>query len=184
MAGYNNNRRFPPKLKDTLRANKSAFALLDGGRNLEITATLTAQADAMIGPQRKRSLDIDKAHGKHPRLERAVNDEIRKLKFDGELWRNSRGMIHMGNGRYMPYGLGPDGASDWIGYRSIVITAAMVGKRVAQFIAVEAKRRPSEKPRPNQVAFIDSVVAAGGVAGVAHSGDEALEIINRAANDD
>jgi len=51
----------------------------------------------------------------------------------------------------------------------------MVGRRVAVFTAVEIKADTS--PTPEQINFIEAVQEAGGIAGVAHSADEAEGII-------
>jgi hypothetical protein len=53
----------------------------------------------------------------------------------------------------------------------------MLGSIIAQFVAIEAKR-PGEKADDNQQRFIDQVKAAGGCAGVATSGEQALELIS------
>lgn len=152
------------------------MALWDTGRNPELTARINAQFDAAIWPERKRALNIDKAHGKHPQPERKVNEQIAAMKFDGKLYRNNRGAVSLGNGNFMRYGVGPNGAGDWIGWRSVTITPAMVGRRVALFANIEAKS-PGRNADPDQSAFIDYVLAAGGIAGVAHSATEALAII-------
>jgi VRR-NUC domain. len=57
------------------------------------------------------------------------------------------------------------GASDLIGWTSVVITPEMVGQRVAVFTAGEAKA-PKGQPTEDQRRFIDQVRADGGIAGV------------------
>lgn len=111
-------------------------------------------------------------------LESAVNDDI----YDAfkhhpavKLYRNNRGVAQYGN-QLVRYGVGPKGGADWIGYVSVVITPEMVGTKIAQFAAVEAKR-PGEKADENQQTFIDGVKAAGGKAGVATSAAEAKAIL-------
>lgn len=112
------------------------------------------------------------------KLERAVNDEIydavKKLRL-AELWRNNRGVALYGN-QHVRYGVGPNGASDWIGYRRILVTAEMVGRFVAQFVAVEAKA-PGEDLRRDQRLFIDRVTNDGGCAGVARSAEDVRRIL-------
>lgn len=111
-------------------------------------------------------------------LESAVNDDIyavaKKLK-QGPLWRNNRGLAQYGN-HQVAYGVGPNGASDWIGYRRLFITTDMVGSFVAQFVAIEAKR-PGEATREDQQRFIDRINADGGLAGAATSADEAEQLL-------
>lgn len=113
-------------------------------------------------------------------LEASVNDEIydaAKTSDHIKLWRNNRGIAIQG-GHQVRYGVGPNGAADWIGYRRLFVTAEMVGKSFAQFLAIEAKR-PGEKPDDNQQRFLNSINAAGGVAGHATSAAEAREIWER-----
>lgn len=66
-------------------------------------------------------------------------------------------------------GLEVPGSADLIGWHTIVITPAMVGKRVAVFTAPEVKR-DGQYPSADQKHFIDNVQKAGGIAGVVRSG--------------
>ena len=112
-------------------------------------------------------------------LESSVNDEIYgAFKNDPKvkLYRNNRGVAVYGN-KQVAYGVGPRGGSDWIGYRRVFITSDMIGSWIAQFVALEAKR-PGEKADDNQQRFIEQVKAAGGCAGVATSGQEAVELLS------
>lgn len=84
------------------------------------------------------------------------------------------GDIVVRQGRRIEFGLGV-GSSDNIGWKSIVITPSMVGKRVAVFTAIESKTdkgRASEE----QKNFICRVQEAGGFAGIARNEQQALEI--------
>lgn len=67
------------------------------------------------------------------------------------------------------------GSADLIGWRSIVITPDMVGRRVAIFAAVEVKAR-SGRLTAEQRAFLEAVWRAGGIAGVARSEAEAVAL--------
>ncbi len=69
-----------------------------------------------------------------------------------------------------------EGSSDIVGWRPLPITQDMVGGVVAQFIAVEDKSETDRATR-EQGAFLAAVKAAGGVAGVARSVDEALALL-------
>jgi hypothetical protein len=60
------------------------------------------------------------------------------------------------------------GSSDLIGYRPVVVTAAMVGTTLAQFAAIEVKTARGRE-RPEQRHFRTVVTAAGGLAVVARS---------------
>jgi hypothetical protein len=68
------------------------------------------------------------------------------------------------------------GSADLIGYRSITITPEMVGQQVAVFTSIEVKT-PTGRLRPEQQAWLDTVQAAGGIAGVARSVEDALRIM-------
>ena len=107
------------------------------------------------------------------------------------LWRNSRGkgwigpvVGHQSDGSILilkpqriEFGL-VNGASDLIGLTQITITADMVGKTVAVFTAIEVKP-PGEEAKTHQQHFIDFVNNFGGLAGVAHSPDEATRLVTR-----
>lgn len=69
------------------------------------------------------------------------------------------------------------GQSDLLGWRSIIITPDMVGSRVAVFLAIECKRTEGGRTSKDQRHFIDAVIAAGGIAGVANSSQEATRIL-------
>lgn len=64
------------------------------------------------------------------------------------------------------------GSSDLIGFRSVVIG----GERVAVFSAVECKT-PTGRARPEQKAFVRTVLDHGGFAGFARTPDEARSIL-------
>ena len=72
--------------------------------------------------------------------------------------------------------LAPPGTSDIIGCRSVLITPAMVGQTIAQFVAVEVKR-PGEKPEKHQERYLALMRSRGAVAGVARSPAEALGLL-------
>lgn len=94
---------------------------------------------------------------------------------DVRLFRNNVGALQDKNGRWVTYGLCP-GSSDLIGWRSVEITPAMVGQRVAIFTALEAKA-PGERPSREQNAFLRAVQLHGGLAGDYRSLDEARAIL-------
>jgi hypothetical protein len=115
--------------------------------------------------------------------ENAVSNAIQVAHGRGavRLLRNNVGALPDRSGRLVRYGLGQSGAtrvvgtSDLIGWRTITITPDMVGQTIAQFVAIEVKDRATATPE--QEAFIDAVNRAGGLAGVAHSPDEAAAIL-------
>jgi hypothetical protein len=117
---------------------------------------------------------------------------------DARLWRNQVGMSWTGKShqavrretvvlepgdvvirgaRMVKVGMGK-GSPDLIGYRVVEVTPAMLGSRIAVFAGVEVK---SAKGRvsPEQQNFLDRLGAAGGLAGVARSPEDAHAILNR-----
>lgn len=99
------------------------------------------------------------------------------------LWRNNVGVLLDRNGRPVAYGLGSEGGralpgtSDAIGLHTITITADMVGRQVAVFVAIEAKDL-AQLTSP-QRAFLLAVHRAGGIAGCARSVDDARRIFEQ-----
>lgn len=72
--------------------------------------------------------------------------------------------------RRIVYGLCP-GSTDLVGFRSIVITADMIGKTIAQIVAPEVKTGQGQL-QGSQSPFIETIRNAGGVAGVVRSTDD------------
>ena len=68
------------------------------------------------------------------------------------------------------------GSADLIGWRTITITPDMVGQQVAVFTSIEVKT-PTGRVRPEQQQWLKAVQAAGGVAGIARSVEDAQAII-------
>lgn len=105
-----------------------------------------------------------------------------------KLFRNNRGVFWAGkviehdghavtllNPRRQECGLF-QGASDLIGWTSVVVTPEMVGQPVALFTSgeIKAARRRFE---PGQETWLANVAAAGGLAGVLRSEDDALRLV-------
>jgi hypothetical protein len=108
--------------------------------------------------------------------EQRIQNDIR-LEFGSgpaRLWRNNTGALKDSTGRLVRYGL-CQGSSDIIGLRTRVITENDLGHRFAQFVAIEVKDRG--RPTAEQEAFIQMVLQAGGLAGVAHSVEDARAIL-------
>lgn len=74
------------------------------------------------------------------------------------------------------------GSSDLIGWRTRIITQDMVGKKVAQFVAVEVKS-PNGKPSDSQKNFLAAAKAAGALCGVAKSEDDVVAILAGSSGD-
>lgn len=71
------------------------------------------------------------------------------------------------------------GASDLCGWTTVRITPQMVGRDVAVFTAIETKRSKGGRVSTEQKNFINQVNAAGGIAGVASSPEQATAIIDQ-----
>lgn len=69
------------------------------------------------------------------------------------------------------------GASDLNGWTEIVITPAMIGRKVAIYTAIETKESGGGDKSEEQVNFVEQVRQAGGIAGFASSPEDALKVI-------
>lgn len=108
-----------------------------------------------------------------------VNADIREWKkkhHNIQLFRNNVGTVALENGGMIRYGVGGPGGSDFIGYKTLVITPDMVGDRVAVFVAIESKR-PGGNLTEAQEEFLRNVTYDGGKAGVVHSVEELARIL-------
>ena len=79
------------------------------------------------------------------------------------------------SGRLVQFGLAR-GSADLIGWRTLVITPEMVGQRIAVFTSLEIKT-PTGRLAPAQRHWLHAVHQAGGIAGVARSVQDALQIV-------
>ena len=78
------------------------------------------------------------------------------------LFRNQVGSLpDPRTGRLVTFGLAR-GSADLMGWRTITVTADMVGQRLAVFTSVEVKT-PTGRVRPDQTAWLTAVQAAGAV---------------------
>ena len=91
------------------------------------------------------------------------------------LWRNNTGALVDQQGRFVRFGL-CKGSSDLIGLRSLEITPELLGRRIAQFVALEVKT-PLGTLSPEQRAFLRLVEKLGGVAAVCRSVNEAEQVL-------
>lgn len=109
--------------------------------------------------------------------EQQIQQHIRVAcsKGDCRLFRNNTGILKDQNGRPVQFGL-CKGSADLIGWRSITITPEMVGQRIAVFTSIEVKT-PTGRVRPEQRQWMDAVQAAGGIAGIARSVEDAERLI-------
>ena len=92
------------------------------------------------------------------------------------LFRNQVGSLpDPRTGRLVTFGLAK-GSADLIGWRTITVTADMVGQRLAVFTSIEVKT-PTGRVRPDQTAWLSAVQSAGGIAGVVRSVPDALQLV-------
>ena len=105
----------------------------------------------------------------------AVAGQMTRVEKDGPVMLRKGDWI-VKNGRRTQFGLCV-GSSDLIGWRALVITPEMGGRRIARFLALEVKTATG-KTTTDQKRFIDAVRAAGGLAGVVRSADEAVGLCN------
>jgi hypothetical protein len=110
--------------------------------------------------------------------EQQIQQQIRLACSRGptRLWRNNVGRLLDQSGRPVAFGLCP-GSADLVGFTTVTITPDMVGQQVAVFAAVEVKA-PAGRPTPQQTAWLEHVSAAGGLAGIARSVEEAQAILS------
>ena len=113
----------------------------------------------------------------HDVTEQTIQQHIRIACSTGatRLFRNNTGTLKDQHGRPVQFGL-CKGSADLIGYRTITITPEMVGQQVAVFLSIEVKT-PTGRIRPEQQAWLETVQAAGGIAGVARSVEDAKALL-------
>jgi len=92
------------------------------------------------------------------------------------LFRNNTGTLRDINGRPVQFGL-CKGSADLIGWTTRTVTQDMVGTQVAVFTSIEVKTATG-KIRPEQQQWLNAVQAAGGIAGVARSVGEAMDLLS------
>jgi hypothetical protein len=105
--------------------------------------------------------------------EQSIQQHIRLTCSTGatRLFRNNCGVLQDRRGVPVRYGLQP-GSSDLIGWRTVTITPEMVGQQVAVFTSIEVKTATG-RVKPEQQQWLNAVQAAGGIAGVARSVEDA-----------
>ena len=108
--------------------------------------------------------------------EQRIQQEIRIACSTGDtrLFRNNTGTLKDQHGRPVQFGL-CKGSADLIGWKRVTITPDMVGQQVAVFLSIEVKT-PAGRIRPEQQQWLDAVQAAGGIAGVARSVEDAQRL--------
>lgn len=97
--------------------------------------------------------------------------------YVGKLLHKAGDQVTLGNAHLVQFGL-CKGSSDLICMTPVTITPDMVGQTVGVFTAVEVKTKTG-RVSPEQLQFIEAVRAAGGIAGLARSPADALELLPR-----
>ena len=106
----------------------------------------------------------------------------------GEAWMGktvsqTNGQIVLRYPRRVRFGLVP-GSSDLIGFRTVVVTPDMVGKPIAQFVAIETKG-PTGRATKDQKNFLRVIEKSGGIAILAkNNADVELKIEHSTARND
>lgn len=103
-----------------------------------------------------------------------VHDII--LGCGAKLFKNVRGTFFTRDGRPIKAGLGANGASDLIGFKTVTITPDMVGRDVAIFCAIEVKTETGQVKKEQHM-FIEAVQKNGGIAGVARNLEDAKKLL-------
>lgn len=116
------------------------------------------------------------------RSEKRITSEVLRAigKFPWlKVFRNNIGVTRHSNGSVVRYGVGPNGAGDYIGWETITITPDMVGQKVARFTSVEMKDERGGRVSDEQRHWAEVVNASGGRAVIVSSPAEATRIFGR-----
>lgn len=97
----------------------------------------------------------------------------------GRLVDNSNGRVTLENARPLHAGL-LKGSGDLIGWKTVEVTADMVGTKLAVFTSVEVKREKGGRTSEAQDQWRKVVKENGGIAIIARSDEEALANIKAA----
>lgn len=127
------------------------------------------------------------------------NVKLRASQYKCRLLKNNSGVAYTKDSRPVFFGLGNEGnkdddgkfahqhirTPDWVGYTEITVTPEMVGKKIAVFTAVDAKKigfvkkisYPKGTREHGQQKFFDQVIEANGIAGFASCPEHVDEIM-------
>lgn len=88
----------------------------------------------------------------------------RFIKFGLLIPSSERGKIH-------------GGTLDLVGWRTVVITPEMVGKKIAQYLEFDAKTPGYDRMSPDQKNRVKQILSAGGMTGIFRkNGEEEIEL--------
>jgi len=94
----------------------------------------------------------------------------------GRVVRKTDDSVTLANPRPLHAGL-CKGSSDVIGWTPVVVTADMIGRRVAVFTALEIKT-PGVVTTPEQARFVETVREAGGYAAVVRNVEDGVAALS------
>lgn len=114
------------------------------------------------------------AHGERTPHCRMFNNPVGEG-YAGRVISRDRYRVTISPASRVTYGL-MVGSGDLIGWTSRIITPGMVGQRVAIFTSEEVKTATGAT-RDRQVTWRDAVVAAGGIAGIVRSPEDAVRLV-------
>ena len=95
----------------------------------------------------------------------------------GQIYTAEGGEVVLKHARPLNAGL-VKGSADGIGWRTITITQAMVGKKIAQFLSIETKTTKGRIQKEQEI-WKNNVKIAGGIALIVTDENEAADIIKK-----
>lgn len=153
-----------------LPAKPSLRALRNNAKGMRALYLGEPMGEVEVAKPRKRSSYEAREESSNDRLK-----DWRRTRGDVRIWRNNVGAYQYAPGKYLRYGL-CNGSADFIGLYSMIVRPEHVGKRVAIFFAPESKARGKDADS-HQETWLQEIIDAGGIAGVARNGDEADRLI-------
>lgn len=106
--------------------------------------------------------------------------QLEAAKRGVKLLRNNNGALKNERGQWVTYGVGGDGGSDYLGWKSITVTPDMVGKKIAIFVACEVKTpggKTKKERLEKQIDFIKAVNQDGGIGMMVENLDQAMSTL-------
>lgn len=100
---------------------------------------------------------------------------------DTRIYSNPRGKTLTEYGAVLEFGCGGTGAPDFLGFHQVEITPEMVGKKIAVFLAIEAKKpggKTDKERLEQQERWLRIAAGFGAIAGFAQSAQDAQKIIS------
>jgi ribosomal protein S19 len=98
--------------------------------------------------------------------------------WTGKVIHKDNRTVTLANASMIPCGL-CIGSPDIVGWKSLIVTEDMIGDKIAQFVGTEVKTK-NGRPTKEQINFINRLLDAGGIAGVARSPQDAVDLLSRA----